>query len=75
VPRRDCIPLRHLPAPPLDFILADPLCQRVMCSLLGRLAACHRLGTNISREVLVHIETEMTPPCWGIPAIGQGSAL
>lgn len=50
---------RHLLASPLDFVLADHLRQRVMCSLLDRLAARHRFETEIAREVLAHIETDM----------------
>lgn len=41
-----------------------------MCSLIGRLAACHRFGTNITREVLVHIETDKA-----VHVIGEEQAL
>ena len=50
---------QHLLASPLDFILADHLRQRVVCSLLDRLAARHRFEVDIAREVLAHIETDM----------------
>jgi hemerythrin-like domain-containing protein len=49
----------HLLASPLDFILADHLRQRVLCSLLDRLATRPRFEPDIAREVLAHIETDM----------------
>ena len=49
----------HLLASPLDFILADHLRQRVLCSLLDRLATRLRFEAGIAREVLAHIETDM----------------
>ena len=45
---------------PPDFILADHPPQRVGCGLPDRPAIRLRSETDIAREVLVHIETDMT---------------